>query len=644
MSSLRLRFLVALILFIGLVLSLNFLPIWKLDTTKNQLYTLSDGVKQKLKSLNETIEIRYYYAPELGNLAPQYGIYADRVEDMLRQFKQLGGDKIILTMINPEAFSPLEDDAMAAGLQGIDGGKDGGKLYFGIDIRTFSNQPATVIGAAPLSEEARQSLFVIPFLQPARETFLEYDLIKLIDHVVQKDTAKLGVITSSEIFGATYDLMRGQPLKPWAVISQAREFYQVSQILNAKDLLNAPPDILMIVHPASLAPELLYAIDQFVLAGGKTIIFYDPFHEMAATSAAGSGVVLIEESSNFGNLLHNWGVKIDPAYVIGDRKLGQMVNFEAGGNEAVAYPAWIGIGAEQEEKSLPLFANLEAMMLPSVGAIIPLKGDELGSPPMPIPQFTPILWGSDQSFKIPLDRLEEPNPFTILEGAEAFDGKPIFGALLEGSVLSGYLEGAPSPEPSTDPAANTAEGNIFANHQHLAEGKANIMLIADADMLADNFWVRKQAFFNQEILTPINDNGAFFLNIIDHMSGDQSLTSLRGRGVAKAPFTVIQAMRTEAEQAYRAMEQELTQKLGNLESNLQELREDVTLSQSEDQINQMVDELLITRSQLRQVNHNLRQGVTSLENKITYLVTFAVPLCLLIIALIISFKRRKRTR
>ena len=649
--KLRSQLLIIISLTLAVLFTITQLPLIGFDATRTKLHTVSDAAKNLLQALDEPVEVTLYFSSELATLSPQYGTYAGRVRDRLRQFAALSNGQLSLRFINPQSFSPEEDEAIALGLQGIDIGQ-GDRLYFGISAKIDDGEPydpTHYIGAT--KEENTQPVTVLPLLQPNREAFLEYDLVKLIDGLSQQVRPTLGIITGTELFGAIGDQMRGLPPTPWAILGQAEEFYDVHEILNVADLIDQPPDLLVILHPTALEPRMVYAIEQYLFGGGKGILFYDAYHETADITAAATGITLIDHHSQLTPLLDHWGVTIDQTHIIGDRRLGQPVQLSATSRDAVPYPAWVAVTPDYQQTDLPLFANLESLMFPSAGAIeLDRLNSDLG--------FTPLIWASEQAYKIPVERLREPDPLTIAERTKPYATPPVMAGLLTGKITSAFKDGAPEiikePPPETElkseeahshdtgehshnhaelqaglNAAVTEEANPFENHTHLNEGKIDLIVISDADLIADPFWVNRQSFLGQEILSPLNDNGALFLNLLDQAIGSVGFADLRGRGVAKAPFTVIHDKQAEAELRFRASEQALSQELNELEQTLSQLRQDQSPEDQQAILDETLNRIVETRSQLRMVNHQLRQEVEGLERNLTLLMTFTIPVILL---------------
>ncbi len=231
----------------------------RIDLTQHHLYTLSEGTRKTIAAIKEPIVLRFYFSPRLGNEIPTYGVYAQRVREMLEEYAALSRGKLELQLLNPEPFSPTEDRAVAFGLQGVALDQGGEQVYFGL--------------AATNSTDDQQ---IIPFFQPDRERFLEYDLTKLIHSLAFPKKPVIGLVTALPLQGDIMAAMQGRPMVPYVVMDDLSQLYTVKSLSTDFDKVPDDVDVLMIVHPQNLSDKTLYAIDQFVMKGGRALVFVDP--------------------------------------------------------------------------------------------------------------------------------------------------------------------------------------------------------------------------------------------------------------------------------------------------------------------------------------------------------------------------------
>ena len=284
--------------------------------TADQLYTLSPGTLHTLAKIDEPITLRFYYSNRLGNEVPAYGVYAQRVRELLSQYVAASNGKLRLETYDPRSrFSDVEDRAMAFGLQAVPLDSQGDRVYFGL--------------AATNSTDDQQ---VIAFFSPQRERFLEYDLTKLVHSLAVPKKTVVGMISSLPLEGDMMAMMRGQPSRPMAVLEQLRQLDNVKSLGAETDAIPSDIDVLLLVHPQNLPPKTLFAIDQFVLGGGKALVFVDPHSETQAAQANHMNQPGAPSTSDLALLFKSWGFEMLPKVVAGDRRDAQQVEIPVPGS------------------------------------------------------------------------------------------------------------------------------------------------------------------------------------------------------------------------------------------------------------------------------------------------------------------------
>src|SRR5215211_4788390 len=260
----------------GLAVGVNMLvdraaPRVRVDLTEQNLYTLAGGTEQVLAGLKDPITLRLFYSRKLGGEVPSYGAYAERVREMLAEYAALSKGKLRLEILDPEPFSEIEDRALAYGLQGVPLDQSGEQVYFGL-------------AASNLVDDER----TIPFFQPDRERFLEYDLTRLIQELSNPRRPVVGVMSSLPLNGDPRAMMRqsSQFGQPAVVMSQIRQFFTVKDVALDAQTIDPDVQVLMVAHPQGLSESAQYAIDQFVMRGGKLLLLVDPHSESQAARPA----------------------------------------------------------------------------------------------------------------------------------------------------------------------------------------------------------------------------------------------------------------------------------------------------------------------------------------------------------------------
>lgn len=612
---------VAAILFVAVnVLSTTLLRSARIDLTADRLYSLSDGTKRILSGIEEPLTIRLFFSDAAATPYPSIKSYGQRVRSLLQEYEALADGAIRLEIIDPEPFSTAEDDAVAAGLQGIRT-NGGDMLYFGL-----------------VGTNATDLQLTIPFFSPERERFLEYDLTKLVSDLSVTERPVLGLVSWLPLAfgpGGPMAAAQGQSA-PYVIYEQLRESYSIRQIGQVFSEIDPDVDLLLLVHPGDLGEQELYALDQFVLRGGKLILFVDPYLETAPTIQSMPGTT-IAASSNLEPLLEAWGVSYDPTRVVADRNFAQRVAVMGpGGREPKDYIAWLGLRDGALSAQDPVTAELDMVNLASVGALEPAEGATT--------RFEPIMWSSDQSMFLPVNELRfNPEPDELLRQFKADGETKTLAARITGPAKSAF-DGPPESDTGE-------EGEADNLSPHLTEGQVNVIVVADADLLEDQYWVQVQNLFGQRIALPLADNGPFVMNAVDNMSGSSDLISLRSRGVSQRPFTLVAEIQRRAEARFLAEEQRLQANLAETERRIQELEEGrgdgdmAALNRSQAQeIENFRREMLATRKQLRDVQHNLRRDIERVGTWVKVANLALMPILVAIAALVIAAVRRRRRR
>ena len=638
MSTLKRRTAVALVLGILLFLSVNLIANTvltgaRLDLTQDRLYTVSDGTRAVLSAIDEPIRLRFYFSQAVATPYPTIFAYGRRVQDLLTEYAAIAGDGIELEIIEPEPFSEEEDAAVAAGLQGVPTA-GGETLYFGL-----------------IASDSTDREEMVPFFAQEREKFLEYDLTRLIHGLREADRPRVALLSSLPLRfgpGGMMAFAQGQG-RPYVLYDQLQQFFDVTDLEPTFTAVPADTDVLLIVHPPALGTPQLYAIDQFVLGGGRAAIFLDPYSEAAAPTAGGpqgpQGPQGPPESSDLGPLLAAWGVTLEPGRVVGDVEQAQRVNVGGFGPRAIKdYVLWLGVGPDRLDRGDVTTGNLTLVNLASVGALAATDGAAT--------TLTPLITSSAVSALIDVDQARgDPDPDRLLRDLVPDDTVYTLAARVTGPAETAFPDGPPEVAPEIEAEAEDTDQPAPAG-PHLAAATApiNLMIVADADMVDDRFWVQVQDFFGQRVATPVADNGSFVINAVDNLAGAGELIGLRSRGVSRRPFEVVDAIRREAETRFLAEEQRLQDQLAATEQRIAELEAQapsdggLLSAQQEAAIETFRDQLIATRRELRSVQRNLRRDIERLGNVLATINIALVPAALVAVGIGAAIHRRRRMR
>jgi len=638
---------VGLAIFVFLNLSISTLTGVRIDLTQDKLFTLSEGTKNILKSMNKPATLTLYYSRELGEAAPPLGLHATRVRDILKEFAAESAGNLTILEKEPEPFSETEDIVVKAGLQGLPLDESGDKVYFGL------------IG------EQGDAKGVIPMFQLERDRFLEYDLARMVAKLQNPDPARIGIWTSAPMFGDVTARMRGMPSQPWAIVSNMQQNFAVRQIV-LPEQLGEDVDLLVLAHAADLKDEELYAIDQYLMRGGKAMIFVDPYSEGAGSRRMTMGA--IPTASDLEKLLSTWGVEITAGKIAGDRSLARLVN---AGSERQLIPApyitWLQLGTSNISRTDLVTSNLNRLNLASAGSINLMEGAQL--------KGEPLFWTTLESQLVDVKHVsgQRPDIQGMVERFEPSGKQKILAMRLSGAVKSAFPDGPPHSKESGNQVAQegdkpkdsrevseVAKGEAKPKLKpHVAESQVplNLILVADSDLLSDAFWVQAREFFGRRFSVPVANNGDFVLNAVENLSGASDLIGLRSRGTARRPFTKVEAMAKAAQQQFQAEEQRLMRQLEETEKKILGLQggpvgsakgdavEQRKLTpEQEAEIKKFTEEMLATRRALRQVRHNLKKDIEGLRNKLSFLNIALVPILVTVAAGGLGAARMRRRR
>jgi ABC-type uncharacterized transport system involved in gliding motility auxiliary subunit len=618
----------------GLAVGVNMLadrlaPRARVDLTEQNLHTVAGGTEQVLAGLKDPITLRLFYSRKLGAAVPSYGAYADRVREMLAEYVALSNGKLRLEVLDPEPFSEIEDRALAHGLQGVPVDQSGEQVYFGLAASNMVDDERT-----------------IPFFQPDRERFLEYDLTRLVHELSNPRRPVVGVMSSLPLNGDPRAMMMRQSSQfgqPAAVMTQIRQFFTVKDVALDAQAIDPDVQVLLVAHPQGLSESAQYAIDQFVMRGGKLLLLLDPHSESQAIRPGSAGQPGGGTSSSLDRLLDAWGVEAPSDKVVLDLRGAWRVRASPSDRvQAVDYLAWFNLQGDGLNRGEVALAQLEQVTLASAGEVRKKDGAAV--------EFVPLLSSSPQSMTVDAERVRQnPNPTRLLSEFSADGKRRVMAARVRGQVNSAFPGGPPAPP------EGQARPEGFPEHRARSEGPANVVVANDSDLLEDRFWVRVQDFFGQQVTTPFSGNGPLVVNLLDALSGSDALISLRSRGESARPFELVEEIRREADAKFRQTERALRERLERTEARLRELRggatpaaaggerpQAVITPEQRAEIDAAREEIQRTRRELRGVQLELRRDIEWLEGVLRFANIAVVPALLVLFAVGLGVLRARR--
>ncbi len=603
-------------LFFGSVILVNNLFTGlRLDLTENKLYTLSQGTINILKNLDEPITFDLYFSQkELTGFNPLMANYGVRVRDLLEEYAANANGMLELSITDPEPFSEEEDEAVAYGLQGIPVNNAGDRAYFGL------------VGANSTDDQE-----VIAVFQADKQSALEYEISKMIHNLAYPKKPVIGVLSTLPILGD-----KNKKLETWAVVKNMYDFFDVIELDSKIDEIDKDIDVLMIVHPKDLKEPALYAIDQFLLKGGKAMIFVDPLAEGDTSQApAGKEGVLPDLDSDLDHLFNVWGITIVKEKIAGDSNSAMRVQSRtAKGPEEVSYLPWLSLAKESFNKEDFTTSDLNIINMGTAGIIEKTEGSEL--------TFSPLIETTKQSMQVERDLiLFQPDPKVMMDNFKSEERKQLLVVRVGGIVKSAFPEGKPNL---------TDDENFKPDQEYRAEGEINIIVSADTDILRDMFWIREQNMFGMKIPKPIANNGDFVINALENLSGNSDLISLRTRGEYSRPFERVESIRRLAESQFREREQKLLAKLKEMEEKIQTIQSEqgeentaVLSAAQNEEIENFRKARIKTRKELRSVQHQLKKNIERLGNQLRFVNIGLIPLLIIVFTIGMSIYRNSRS-
>tara|TARA_B100001094_G_scaffold208134_1_gene201994 strand:+ start:990 stop:2948 length:1959 start_codon:yes stop_codon:yes gene_type:complete len=635
---------IGIVLLIG-VLLISFLPGFRIDLTEDKLYSLSDGTRNIVGSLDQPIDLLFFYSVSATEDVPQIRSYGNRVQELLREIVIASNGNLRFEVIDPEPFSEDEDLATQYGIRAVPVTQGGEGIYFGLVAVQQNDQVPDNL----------RSTEIIPLIRPDQEEFLEYEVMKLISQVNNPERVVVGLLTKLDIDGG-FDPMSGQSTQPWMIMDLIRQLYEVRRIDLSADSIDEGIDMLMIVHPEGLSEQILYAVDQHMMRGGEALVFLDPNADSMVSRSQEGNLIPAGMSSELPSLLEAWGISFDNTKVLTDNQLALRVMMGQG-QRPVPHLGMLGVQGDFLTQGDIITNRLETVNFSSPGTISHLNGATTIFEPLVVSSTDAMLM--DRSF---VESITDPS--LLFDEFESQDRSFVIGARLTGVVQSAFPNGKPEiieePNDSSEPnvgeealSESSDSEEVEASIEHIAGSVSPVTIVAfaDTDFLSDRLWVQVNQFFGQRIPQPFANNGDIVINAMDNLSGGADLSSMRSRGRYSRPFFRVLDLQREADDRLREEESVLLSRVTETEASLAELNLDgdgnpigQITPEIQAEIDRFNDELLETRRRLREVRFQLTEDIEQLGANLKAANTVLIPILLTILLLIRYYVRNQRRR
>ena len=598
-----------------LLIAFNFLAsraAVRVDLTEGKLYTLSDGTRKILAKLDAPVKVRLYISQGDNAMPVQLKSFAQRVDDLLREFKAVAGANLVIEKYNPK---PDSDEEEAAQLDGI-------------EAQTLGSGEQFYLGLTASRLDRKES---IGGINPQRERLLEYDLIRAIARVASSSRPVVGVMSALPVMGAPFNMMSRQPSEPWVLAGELKRDFDVKTVPFNAETIDPAIKTLLLIHPRDISERSEYALDQFVLRGGKLVAFVDPHmhfdqqpNPMMPMAAGQPG------QSSLPRLFKAWGVGMEGGKVLAD------VGYASGAGQRLT-PTILTLNRSALNRDDLATSQIETLLLAFSGAfdIKPVAGltvsELMKSTPnnMFVDSIVATLSGD-----------------TAMKGFVPSNKSLPLAVRIGGKFKTAFPEGAPAAAPSKDekPAAPAAA--------QLKEAAAenSVVLVADADMLADGAAVEIQTIFGQRVVVPSNGNLAFAQGLLEQGTAGDDLSTLRSRTSIFRPLTVVREMETDAQKQYfgkiKAMEddvQQTTEKIQKLQKPSGDAKSaQILTAEQQGELDRFKKRILQTRRELKDLRKDLRQDSEALQFWTKVVNIAAVPLLVTLFGIGLALRTRRR--
>ncbi len=604
----------------------------RIDLTEGKLYTLAPGTKAILKKLDSPVEIRFYYSKSETRKPSNLENYARAVEDLLGELGQASGGKIEIKKLDPKPDSEAED---LANLDGVEGQllpgqllPTGDKFYLGL-----------CVSLDPLKA-------AIPFLAPEREKSLEYDVARAISQVLSTNKPVLGVMTALPVFGQPNNPMMArmgqQGQDPWAFITELKRDFEVKQLNFDVEKIDDEIKVLLVIHPKDLKDSAQYALDQFVMRGGRLVACLDAMC-LADANRQNPMMPMPGGPSNLDKLLKAWGVNFETTKVIADMNLARKLRTRQNAPPELM-PNLLFLTDKSINKQDVVASQLDELLFA-------FPGHFTGTPASGLKQT--ILLTSSTNAQPVEGFMAQMSPGKIVEDFKGEGKKFTLAMRLEGKFKTAFPEG--KPDAKADDADKKKEDKKAEDKAKdtLKECKENnaVVLIGDTDWLSDQFSVQIQNFFGQKIIQPFNGNLSLIQNLVEQMGGDQNLIGVRSRATQSRPFTVVKEMQAQAQARYQEkiaslqkQVDETNHKLSELQGKKEAGQRFVLSKEQQEEIERFKAQRAKANKDLKRVRRDLDQDIDALENRLKWLNIAGMPVVVAVAGIALGFSRKQKTK
>ena len=587
---------------------------YRFDITEEKMFSLSEDTKNIVKNIAEQITMKFYFSESQEKVHIIFKTYGKRIKEILEAYENLSPDFLKLETFDPKPDTDEEEWGSRYGLNGADTGF--GEKFF--------------IGVVFLLEDKE---IAIPFFDNRRQQYLEYDISQAILELLklQKEkSSQIGVMEFVPVLGkrpTQLELSRGSQPTPWVAFQQLKKTFDLVQVKIDATEIDSEISTLVVMHPKDITESTQYAIEQYLLRGGDLVLLVDPMMRRDPNTAlmAQYGRQPTPSSSSLPKLFPHWGIEYDASKVLGDLDRFTVVG------QNTPYVMWHSLTGDSFNKEIIATKGLNDMLLVEPGGIQFKETQGLS--------FLPLIESSNNAGLVEntvIFQSQDPNQINKKLRVQK-DQTWYLAGILSGEFRSAFTEKSKEVKDS--------EKDKESKYKHLAKSEkaGSVLIIADADFIVDDYSVNKSSFLNQVIVTERNQNLAFFLNMVEFLSGAQKLIGIRSRGKSRS-FDFISKLEIEAQKNFQFEQEKLSVKLEDVKNKLETLQTANVSKESltKEQINQIKafkEEERITKKELRNIRKKLRKEIESLTLSLSLLNILGAPFIVILLGVLLLFYR-----
>ncbi|HVR36189.1 MAG TPA: Gldg family protein [Methylomirabilota bacterium] len=601
----------------------------RFDLTEEKLFTLSDGTRAILGNLESPVTIRYYQTR--GEAMPVYlQIYAQRVSDLLDEYREVAGNNLIIEKFDPQ---PDSDAADAARINGVEPRmtQTGDPVYLGLVVSQLDQKDA------------------IPFLTPEEENLLEYNITRRIASVANPEKGVIGVMSGLPVFGqpANPMMMRmgQQGSEPWTLISELQRDFEVREVDLAAERIPEDVRVLVVIHPKDVSDATQYAIDQFLLRGGKVIAFLDA---MSLSDPSSQQNPMFGQmpggGSSLPKLLSAWGIEFENSQVVADMIYKMQL---MRGNQPADAPTFLGVTGEGINSEDIATSQINEVWLPFAGAFS-------GTPVSGLTRT--VLLKSTANSQLVDGFMAHMGGENIVNEFQSSGNEQTLALRLQGNFKTAFPQGPPDggaeEEGDADADSETEEPSEASSGGGLKESTAPgvVVLFADADMLADQFTVRQYQTPFGRVSQSMNGNLSLAQNLVEQLAGDANLINLRSRASLSRPFTVVKEMEEKAQEKYRAQLKQLQDDRAEAQRRINELQAQkqpdqrfILSPEQQQELERLRNREVEANQKLKELRRELRKEADSLVFWTKFMNIVLMPAGVALVGVVLAVVKRSKT-